>query len=63
MAAGDNKPKSARLAAMHESASALHRVGALGGNVMRHFDGLCLKPVVDFASEIEKKRKEKGESL
>lgn len=51
MAAQKNNPKSARLAAMHDSAAALHRVGAMEDMTMRHFDALCLEPVADLAPE------------
>jgi hypothetical protein len=44
-------------AATHESAAALHHVGAVKEKAMRHFDVLCKEPVVDLAHEIEKKRK------
>lgn len=46
-----NNPKSARLAAMHESAAALHSVGAMGEKTMRHFDALCLEPVANLAPD------------
>lgn len=50
MTARKNNLKSARLAAMHESAAALHCVGAVGDMTMQHFDALCLDPVVDLNS-------------
>lgn len=51
MTAKKNNPKSARLAAMHESAAALHRAGAMEDRTMRHFDALCLEPVADLAPD------------
>lgn len=44
-------PKSARLAAMHASAAALHGVGGMDDKTMRHFDALCLQPVADLSPE------------
>ncbi|MEO7579335.1 MAG: helix-turn-helix domain-containing protein [Massilia sp.] len=43
--------QSARVAAMHESAAALHGVGASEDRTMRHFDALCLAPVANLAPE------------
>ncbi len=51
MTAKKKTPKSDRLAAMHESAAALHRVGAMEDRTMRHFEALCLKPVADLAPD------------
>lgn len=51
MTAKKKNPKSDRLAAMHESAAALHRVGAMEDRTMRHFDALCLEPVADLAPD------------
>lgn len=36
---------------MHESAAALHRIGAMGEKTMRHFDALCLEPVANLAPD------------
>lgn len=43
----NSKSKSSRHAAMHESAAALHHVGALGKKSMQHFDTLCLELVLE----------------
>jgi putative transcriptional regulator len=37
--------KSRILAEMHETASGLHRAGALGKQTLRQFDALCVPPV------------------
>ena len=51
MALKKTNPNSARLAAMHDSALALHRVGAMADGTMRHFDALCLEPVADLGPD------------
>ncbi|MDN4054633.1 helix-turn-helix domain-containing protein [Massilia sp. YIM B02763] len=51
MTAKKTDPKSARLAAMHASAAALHSVGAMDDKTMRHFEALCLQPVANLAPE------------
>lgn len=37
------------LAAVHESISGLHSIGAVSLETMREFDALCLSPVVELA--------------
>jgi putative transcriptional regulator len=39
------------LAAVHESISGLHSIGAVSLETMREFDALCLSPVVELAPE------------
>lgn len=39
------------LAAVHESISGMHSVGAVSLETMREFDALCLCPVVELAPE------------
>jgi putative transcriptional regulator len=46
-----NRAKSPRLAALHQSAVALHRVGAMPATTMRQFEALCLEPVAELAPE------------
>jgi len=43
--------KSGLLAAVHESAEALHRVGAVDKRTMKEFDDTCLEPVKVFSAE------------
>ena len=40
-----SKFQSAALAAVHETASDLHRVGGIDKRTMRKFDALCLTPI------------------
>jgi len=40
-----DKYRSDAMAAIHETASALHRVGGLDKKTMRKFDALCLTPI------------------
>lgn len=51
MSVKKTNPKSARLAAMHASAAALHEIGGLEDKTMRHFDALCLQPVADLSPD------------
>jgi putative transcriptional regulator len=39
------------LAAVHESISGLHSIGAVSLETMREFDALCLSPVIELAPE------------
>ena len=39
------KYRSKAMAAVHETMEALHKVGAVGKQTMRHFDDACLTPV------------------
>lgn len=41
--------KSAALAAVHESMSALHKIGKLDSKTMREFDRACLSPVLELS--------------
>jgi len=41
--------RSAALAALHESMSDLHRVGAIDSKTMRDFDRACLTPVMNLS--------------
>jgi putative transcriptional regulator len=45
------KPRTDLLAAIHETATDLHRAGTLKAETMREFDALCLTPVVKMAPE------------
>jgi putative transcriptional regulator len=45
------KAKSAILAAVHETAGDLHRLGFIDQRKMRKFDMLCLNPVPEYDSE------------
>lgn len=38
------------LAAVHDTASDLHRLGFIDERKMREFDALCLKPIADYDS-------------
>ena len=40
--------KSELFAAVHESAEALHRIGAIDKRTMKEFDDTCLEPVKIF---------------
>lgn len=42
------KYRTAPLAAIHETAAGLHRVGGIDKKTMRKFDALCLTPVPDM---------------
>ena len=39
------------LAAVHESAEALHRIGSIDKRTMKEFDDACLMPVKTFSAE------------
>jgi putative transcriptional regulator len=43
--------KSGLLAAVHESAEALHRIGAVDKRTMKEFDDACLTPVKLFSAD------------
>ena len=43
--------KSELLAAVHESAEALHRIGTVNKRTMKEFDDVCLEPVKIFSAE------------
>lgn len=43
--------RSDALAAAHETASGLHRIGVVDGKTMRDFDALCLTPVKELSPE------------
>jgi putative transcriptional regulator len=43
--------KTRLLEAVHETASDLHRLGAVDKRTMRNFDTLCMEPIPDFDSE------------
>ena len=43
--------KSELFAAVHESAEALHRVGAVDKQTMKEFDDACLEPVKVFSAD------------
>ena len=43
--------KSDFLAAVHESAEALHRIGAVDKRTMKEFDDACLEPAKIFSAE------------
>ena len=43
--------KSELLAAVHESAEALHRTGLIDKRTMKEFDDACLEPVKNFSAE------------
>ena len=43
--------KSELLAAIHESAEAMHRIGAVNKRTMKEFDDACLEPVKTFSAE------------
>ncbi len=45
------RPRSAALAAVHESADGLHRLGLIDTPTMREFDALCLAPVEKLEPE------------
>lgn len=45
------KTKSRILAALHESASDLHRLGFIDKRKMQRCDALCLEPVQDYDAE------------
>lgn len=51
------RAKSSILAAVHETASDLHRLGFIDKRKMEHFDALCLAPVPAYsAAKIRKLR-------
>jgi len=43
--------KSELLAAVHESAEALHRAGSIDKRTMKKFEDACLEPVKNFSAE------------
>jgi len=45
------KFRSAAMAAIHETAADLHRVGGMDHKTMRHFDALCLTPIQPMTPE------------
>ena len=45
------KAKSSIMAAVHETASDLHRLGFIDQRKMRKYDALCLDPVPEYDSE------------
>lgn len=45
------KPRSDLLAAIHETATGLHRAGVMDLETMREFDALCLTPVEKLSPE------------
>jgi putative transcriptional regulator len=55
--------KTERLEALHKTAAALHRVGALDKATMRDLDAFCLTPVQPVSGEdIQKLREREGVS-
>ena len=54
--AGKRRYKSDVMAAIHESAAALHQVGAISATTMRTFDERCLTPVPKAFTPTEIKR-------
>ena len=51
----NKKKKSSILAAVHETASGLHRAGVMDQVTMREFDTMCLPPVEDLPPKAIKK--------
>ena len=51
--------KSDILAAVHEDAEALHRVGAIDKKTMREFDAACLMPIEEFTPDAVRRLREK----
>lgn len=47
----DKQYRSDALASIHETMEALHEVGAINKQTMRHFDDACLTPVEPFSPE------------
>jgi hypothetical protein len=45
------KPKSAILAAVHETAGDMHRLGFIDKRRMQKYDALCLAPVPEFTAD------------
>lgn len=45
------KPKSTILAAVHETAGDMHRLGFIDKRRMQKYDALCLAPVPEFTAE------------
>lgn len=59
----DNRYHSPRLAVLHKTAQALHRVGQFDKETMRDFDAACLTPVEQLsAREIQAMRERAGVS-
>ncbi|HEY5624025.1 MAG TPA: DNA-binding transcriptional regulator [Gammaproteobacteria bacterium] len=47
------------LKTVHETATGLHKAGAVGAQTMREFDALCLPPVESFsAAQIKRLRRQ-----
>jgi putative transcriptional regulator len=46
-----SKHRSDALAAIHETAADLHRVGGMDQKTMRKFDALCLTPIQEMTPE------------
>ena len=49
--AKNKRAESPILAAAHEAAAGLHRIGLVDKSTMREFDALCLTPVKPMAPE------------
>ena len=47
----NTKAKSPVLAAVHETAQDLHRLGFIDKRSMQHYDALCLAPIPAYTSE------------
>jgi putative transcriptional regulator len=59
----DRRYRSTRLAVLHKTAQALHRVGQFDKATMREFDAACLTPVEQLsATEIQAMREKAGVS-
>jgi putative transcriptional regulator len=59
----DKRYRSTRLAVLHKTAQALHRVGQFDKATMREFDATCLTPVEQLsATEIQAMREKAGVS-
>jgi putative transcriptional regulator len=59
----DKRYRSPRLAVLHKTAQALHRVGQFDKETMREFDAACLTPVEQLsANEIQAMRERAGVS-
>jgi putative transcriptional regulator len=59
----DKRYRSSRLAVLHKTAQALHRVGQFDKETMREFDAACLTAVEQLsAKEIQAMREEAGVS-
>src|SRR5512145_1769049 len=59
----DKRYRNTRLAVLHKTAQALHRVGQFDKETMREFDAACLTPVEQLsAREIQAMRERAGVS-